>query len=207
MTKQQQIDELRKQLENAYSMIDDCNKRMVEMVKKKDDDFTDSPLYRDMKRELILANKLKDYENRFRSQNTTAMQLYRENRILSEDNKRLCAEHDISYWEGLTDHDYFDSRAYDKLLKEKTDLEASLAAKDTIISYLKAILAGEEPTPPEMKPSGKPKKIDDATVRRIRKLYREGWTMQQISVAEGVSKGFISQSCKGVKRNKKEKSE
>lgn len=200
MTKQEQIDDLLKKLQEAYEIIAD-------LKKAKDADFEKSPLYQRMRRDLILTEKLKDYEDMFRRQNRTDMELAAQNKQLLDDNRLLCQEHDFEYWVGLSNPRLGDYFALRKLENENIELRAKMAAKDEIIEHLKSILAGEDiSTPAHRTPTGRPK-IDDATKKRIRKLYREGWTMKEISEAEGVSKGFVCQTCKGIERKKKEKGE
>ena len=101
----------------------------------------------------------------------------------------------------MTAKSSWDEIAERKVRKEIEDLKAALEAKDIVIEHLKQIIAGEEPSLAPHK-NGRPKKIDDATQKRVRKLRREGWTMQQIADAEGISKGSVAGILKaaGIKK-------
>lgn len=199
MARQSQNSYLKERLRICEETIDRQDKKIAEMTKAKDDDFTHSAIYAEMRRELLLANTLKKYEERFRLQHKKDFKLLEEYKKLLEDNRVLCMAHDTEYWIGLSDIRIGDFYAIRHMESEILDLKAALAAKEEVIEHLKSILAGEDISAPEKKaPNGRPR-IDDATKKRIRKMYREGWTMKEISIAEGVSKGFVCQTCKGVK--------
>lgn len=198
MARQSQISELKERLRIYEESMARQDKKIAEMIKAKDDDFTHSTIYAEMRRELLLADTLKQHEDRFRRQYKADFKLLDENKKLLEDNKALCMAHDAEYWIGLSDARIGDYYAIRHMESEILDLKAALAAKEEVIEHLKSILAGEDLGAPEKKaPSGRPR-IDDATKKRIRKMYREGWTMKDISLAEGVSKGFVCQTCKGI---------
>ncbi len=193
MTKQEQINDLYDKLHAAYDEIN-----ALKQAKSKD--FETSPLYQQMHRELLLATTIKEHEDRFRREIRTDLRLQQEILTLRRDNKELCKAHDEDYWEGIS---YRPSdRDYERQERELTDLRAALAAKDAVIERLKAIIAGEEPKPPKSNPVGHPRKIDDAAIKRIRKYRKDGWTMQQIADAEGISKGSVCAICKDTNNKK-----
>ena len=184
MTKQEQIDRLTAQVEELCNVIN-------ELRREADRGFEASPEYRRMKTELLLADKVKYYEDRIRWEKKADLRMLEEVRRLREDNRRLSeALGEEEYRVGMT-RGYFDR---DRLEEQVLDLKASLEAKDEIISHLKAILAGEDPETPKPPVMGKPR-IDDETRKRVRKFRRAGWTMSQIADAEGISKGSVHAIC------------
>lgn len=184
MTKQEQIDRLTAQVAELCNVIS-------ELRREADRGFEASPEYRRMKTELLLAGKVKDYEDRIRREKKADLKLLEEVRSLREDNRRLCeALGEDEYRIGMT-RGYFDR---DGLEAQILNLKASLAAKEEIISHLKAILAGEDPETPKAPVMGKPR-IDEETRKRVRKFRRAGWTMSQIADAEGISKGSVHAIC------------
>ncbi len=182
---------LQASLESAYQQIH-------EMQKNADKNFENSPKYRNMRIDLTLATTLREYEDRFRKEHKNNAEILERIKKLEDDNKALCEEHDVEYWVGLGDVRRWDYKAYEEMEKELIALRAELAAKNDVISHLKAIIAGEEPDRPEQtKPAGRPK-TDDATIKRVRKYRRQGWTIRQIAAYEGISTGMVSQICKGI---------
>lgn len=198
MTKQQQIDDLNERLKESYEAYQ-------KLSQKKDDDFTDSTIYKEMQRELLLAQTLSEFEGKIRRQIQTDMTLYEENKRLRKDNEELCKSHDAKYWEGFSNYNGWDFLDRKKADREILKLKAALAAKDAVIEHLKYIIAGEEPSPAPANPVGHPRTIDEETKARVRKYRRQGWTMQQIANAEGISKGSVSAIVKAAGINKSTK--
>ena len=200
-------DNLNERLRWYENMVAELNKKLDEMRSAKNDDFSQSPLYREMKHELLLADKLKDIEHRLRRQALTDERTLEQIKKIREDNVELCREHGIDYWEGIASRDKYDDPDRIRAEREILELKAALAAKDQVIEHLKVIISGEEPTPAPANPIGHPTRIDDETRKRVRKLRRQGWTMQQIADAEGISKGSVANIIKelpqGVQRTNK----
>ena len=198
--KQKEIDHLNYMLrlcEEHNKMLQD---KVNAMIKAKDDDFSHSTVYMEMKRELLLADTLKDREGALKRQIFANAKMLDEMKKLRDDNRDLCREHDVDYWPGITSFNGWDMRDAQRAEQRIMELEAALAAKDKIIEHLKTIIAGEDPTPTPANPVGSPKKIDEETKKRARRLRREGWTLQQIAESEGISKGSVCAICKGIKK-------
>ena len=195
MTKQQQIEQLEKQLKEAYEMV-----RQVK--KDADEGFKASPEYKRMEQEiksLTLTQSLAEQhiETEIRSDRRLLEQVQK----IREDNIALCAKHDIEYWDGLTQVDRWATRDIRDLEKKVTDLEAKVAAKDIIIEHLKDLLGGRDPLAPKETVMGR-KPIPDDQKKRIRSYRSKGWTLKEISDMEGVSIGAVSGICKGIKPKK-----
>ena len=195
MTKQQEIDRLTQQVEKLYEVIS-------ELRKQADEGFEASPEYQRMKRELLLADKVGDYEERFRREKKAELQLQRELMRLREDNRRMCEENGIEEYRSGMMHDSREDFEFSRLESEILDLKARLLAKDEVISHLKTVLAGEDPEAPRPAIMGKPR-IPEETRKRVRKLKRQGWTMSQIADAEGISKSTVHSICHETKKNAK----
>lgn len=191
MTKKEEerLREYVKVLEDTVAKLDERNR---ELMNAKDDDFTGSIVYNEMKRELLLADTLKDWEGRLRRK------IYMDEAALSEykkiiaDNRELCKEHGVEYWVGIAGKSKWDELEAQKAEREIRELKAALEAKDAVIAHLKTVAAGGDPSPAATSHVGRPAKIDEATKKRILKLRREGWSMKQIADSEGVSKGSVA---------------
>lgn len=197
MTKQQQIEQLEKQLKEAYEMV-----RQVK--KDADEGFKASPEYKRMEQEiksLTLMQSLSErhIETEIRSDRRLLEQVQK----IREDNMALCEEHGIEYWEGLTQIDRWATRDIRDLEKKVTDLEAKVAAKDVIIEHLKDLLGGRDPLAPKETVMGR-KPVPNEQKKRIRSYRRKGWTLKEISDMEGVSIGAVSGICKDIKVKKKQ---
>lgn len=203
LTKQQQIDQLTELNRLLTENVNLLEKKVRDMIEARDDDFSHSTIYMEMKRKLLLADTLKDCENRIKRQEINYARLYEEMKTLREDNEALCGEHGIDYWKGIASRKAWDDQAALEAEREIMELKAQVAAKDAVIEHLKVVAAGGEPSP-AMHKNGRPKKIDEATQKRVRKLRREGWTLQQIAEAEGISKGSVAMITKGTKNKAKE---
>lgn len=197
MTKQQQIEQLEKQLKEAYEMV-----RQVK--KDADEGFKASPEYKRMEQEiksLTLMQSLSEQhiETEIRSNRRLLEQVQK----IREDNEALCAEHGIEYWDGLAQIDRWATRDIRDLEKKVTDLEAKVAAKDVIIEHLKDLLGGRDPLAPKETVMGR-RPVPDDQKKRIRSYRRKGWTLKEISDMEGVSIGAVSGICKDIKAKKKQ---
>ena len=197
MTKQQRIEQLEEQLDEAYEII-------RQMKKDADEGFKASPEYKRMEQEiknLTLSQSLA--EHHIESEIRSDRRLMQEIKKIREDNIALCAEHGIEYWEGLTQVDRWDTRDVRDLEKKITDLEAKIAAKDIIIEHLKDLLGGRDPLAPKETVMGR-KPVPDEQKKRIRSYRRKGWTLREIAEMEGVSIGAVSGICKGIKCKKQQ---
>lgn len=198
MTKQQRIEQLEEQLEEAYEII-------RQMKKDAEEGFKASPEYNRMEQEiksLSLSQSLAEHhiESEIRS-DRRLLELVQK---IREDNIALCAEHGIEYWEGLTQVDRWDTRDVRDLEKKITDLEAKVAAKDIIIEHLKDLLGGRDPLAPKEKVMGR-KPVPDDQKKRIRSYRQKGWTLKEISELEGVSIGAVSGICKDIRGKKQQR--
>ena len=194
-SKQQQIDALMKELDEAY-------RRISKMQKEADESFQNSPLFREMSErihfyELVEKTSLFSLESSIRKQ----LRSEEECRMLYEDNVALCSAHDSEYWLGMTEISRWDKSNIRSLEKEIETLQAKVQARDTVIEHLKDVIAGKEIGEPTAKKTGR-KPVPKETVVRIRKYRRDGYSVREIAEMEGVSIGFVSQSCRNVKRKK-----
>ena len=196
MTKQQRIEQLEEQLEEAYEII-------RQMKKDADEGFKASPEYNRMEQEIkSLALSQSLAEHHIESEIRSDRRLMQEIKKIREDNIALCAEHDVDYWEGITQIDRWTERDFEKKIAA---LEAKIAAKDVIIEHLKDLLGGRDPLAPKETVMGR-KPVPDEQKKRIRSYRRKGWKLKEISELEGVSIGAVSGICKGIKgKNKQEK--
>lgn len=194
MTKQQRIEQLEEQLEEAYEII-------RQLKKDADEGFAASLECKRMQEEvksLTLSQSLaeQEIERKIRSDK----RLFEQIRKIREDNIALCAEHGVDYWEGLTQIDRWAERDFEKKI---SDLEAKIAAKDIVIEHLKDLLGGRDPLAPKETVMGR-KPVPDEQKKRIRSYRRKGWTLKEIAEMEGVSIGAVSGICKGVKGKKQQ---
>lgn len=203
MTKQQQIDQLTYLNKLLEENIKTLEKKVEAMIAAKDDDFSHSTVYMEMRRELLLADTLKDREGMLRRHILMDQKAYDEYKKVLADNRELCREHGVEYWIGIANRDKWDELDAQRAQREIAELKAALEAKDAVIEHLKVVAAGGEPSPAEHK-NGRPRTIDEATQKRVRRLRREGWTLQQIADAEGMSKGSVALITKGTKKKAKE---
>lgn len=192
MTKQQRIEQLEEQLEEAYEVI-------RQLKQDADEGFKASPEYNRMEQEiksLSLSQSLA--EHHIESEIRSDRHLMQEIKKIREDNIALCAEHGVDYWEGLTQIDRWSERDFEKKI---ANLEVRIAAKDIVIEHLKNLLGGRDPLAPKEKVMGR-KPVPDEQKKRIRSYRRKGWTLKEIAEMEGVSIGAVSGICKGVKGKK-----
>ena len=192
MTKQEQIESLKQELSEAYDKI-------RALQKDADEGFTSSSEYKRMQQEikgLTLMQTLS--EQHIETEIRTDKRLLEEVMKIREDNVALCREHGAEYWEGITQTDRWATQDIRNLEKKITDLEAKLAAKDVVITHLKALLEGEDPLAPKETVMGR-KPVPEEQKRRIRSYRRKGYTLKEISEMEGVSLGAVSGICRGIK--------
>ena len=89
---------------------------------------------------------------------------------------------------------------YNLLYMKNNELRAKIRQQDTIIKQLRSTLASlEVDAVTEIEKAdysapqkGRPKRIDEATRQRVRKLKQEGLSCREISRKEGVSVGMVS---------------
>ena len=189
MTKQQRIEQLEEQLEEAYEII-------RQMKRDTDKGFKASPEYKRMEQEirgLTLSQSLA--EHHIESEIRSDRRLMQEIKKIREDNIALCAEHGVDYWEGLTQIDRWTERDFEKKI---ANLEAKVAAKDIIIEHLKDLLGGRDPLAPKETVMGR-RPVPDDQKKRIRSYRQKGWTLREIAEMEGVSIGTVSGICNGIK--------
>ena len=196
ISKQQIIDSLQKDLDQAYS-------RISQMQKDADDNFKNSPLYREMSErirfyELVEQTKMFELENSIKRESRSI----EESRMLFEDNAALCNAHDIDYWIGISDINRWNKNNIRSLEKEIETLKAKVEARDIVIEHLKDVIAGKDIDAPVEKVMGR-KPVPKETIQRIKKYRREGYAVREIARLEGVSIGFVSQVCKGIKKREK----
>ncbi len=177
MTKQGRIEELEKELSEAFNEIS----RLKNEIKG-------------YKRMESLA------EHRIETEYRDNLQLKESIRKIRDDNIALCAEHGADYWEGITDVAQWGDKDTDKQL---IVLKAKLKAKELIIEHLKDVLCGRNPNAPKKKTPGR-KPISETQKKRIRKYRKDGYTLKEIISMEGVSLGSASNICKGLKKQKPE---
>lgn len=200
--RQKEIDDLREMNRLLTENANTLEKKVRDMIKARDDDFSHSTVYAEMKRELLLADTLKDREGALRRQTLMDQKAFDEYRRVLADNRELCKEHGAEYWIGIANRDKWDELDAQRAQREIAELRAALEAKDIVIDHLKQVIAGEDPSPAPARPVGSPKKIDAETEKRVRSYRRKGWTMQQIADAEGISKGSVAGILKaaGIKK-------
>ncbi|MBR4608227.1 MAG: hypothetical protein IKO41_18625 [Lachnospiraceae bacterium] len=202
MTKQQHIEELTRMNQLLEENVKRLEKKVADMIAAKDDDFSHSTIYAEMRRELLLADTLKDREGALRRHVLMDQRAYDEYKKVLADNRELCGQHGAEYWIGIASRDKRDEIDAQRAQREIGELKAALEAKDIVITHLKQIIAGEEPTPAPSRPVGSPKKIDEETKKRVRGYRKKGWTMQQIADEEGISKGSVAGILKAAGKKK-----
>lgn len=193
MTKQKQIEKLEQELREAYQTID-------QLREDADKGFLSSPEYQRIKQDLRFYELSYDMATKhIETEVKSDKRLLDQIKKIRDDNVALCAEHEVEYWEGLTEISRNDDKDIRDLEKKIIDLEAKIAAKDIIIEHLKDLLAGRDPDEPKEIVMGR-KPIPEDTKKRIRSYRKTGYTLKEISEMEGISIGAVSGICKGIKK-------
>ena len=196
MTRQEQIDSLKKELSDAYELIS-------QLRKEANESFTASSEYKRMQQEikslkLMQSISEKHIETEIKHDKNLLQQVMK----IREDNVALCEEHCLEYREGLTQVDRYAYRNIRDMEKKVVDLEAKVTAKNLIIEHLKDLLGGRDPLAPKETVMGR-KPVPEEQKKRIRSYRRKGYTLKEICQMEGISLGAVSGICKGIKPNNK----
>lgn len=196
MTKQEQIDSLKKELSEAYELIE-------RLRKESNEGFMASSDYKRMQQEiesLKLMQSLSELhiETEIKNDKNLLQQVMK----IREDNVALCEDHGIEYWEGLARIDRFSYQDIRDLEKKVSSLEAKIIAKDIIIEHFKNLLCGRDPIAPKETVMGR-KPVPEEQKKRIRSYRKRGFTLKEISEMEGISLGAVSGICKDIKTKKR----
>ena len=136
MTKQEKSRELEQKLTEAQEKLRTYRENA-------DTEFQGSRLYKRMEEEI---NTYRVMERAAVMHLETDLYMdrksYWELKTVKADNARLCAEHGVAYWEGMTRTR--EDVEFDELNARITKLEAVIAAKDKIIEQLKGIISDQE---------------------------------------------------------------
>ncbi len=200
MTKDKQIIQLTNERDEAY-------KRIEELEKALNEGFHESREYKRMQEEihnleLVSKVQFQHVETEIRSD----MEFTRHVKQILADNIELCKKHGINYWEGIAQKDRYAHKDFRELERENEKLRARVAALEEILKHLQAVLSAQEELPAQIRGKGRPA-IDEKQKKRIMKLRKDGWTIKDIALKEGVSVGSVSKIINSPEKSKKQPKE
>lgn len=218
VSKEMKIKELEKQLENTRKWLDEAEKRNQDLINGTENDFINSPTYRQMMEEIkflkiinkLNENRISNLESKKISADETIRQIY-------QDNKEMLANYsDHSYFIGIAERihetrEYLDLRSQVTKLQGKVEgLNTFLKDRDTEINRLQMVIAGMDQQQSDTVSQvdvieqciiakenekvvhpGRPPKITPEIVETMLALHEKGYSVRKIAEGINVSVGTV----------------
>lgn len=195
--------ELETHLKDAKEKIRDLEERLSLYVEAEIRDWEKTDLYAlSEKRIEMMSEMVKSSHEAFELVSGREAVTNAGARKVYDDNRRLAESlgHEYKLWVTETEKD----RDYDRLNEKYVRLKGEMEAREKTIQFLRSVIehlvtpesdvaaainaASSELVNPRL---GRPKKIDDQTRERIRKLRKKGLSVRVIAETEGVSNGSV----------------
>lgn len=218
VSKEMKIKELEKQLEDTRKWLDEAERRNQDLINKKENDFINSPTYRQMMEEIkflksinkLNENRISNLESKKISADETIRQIY-------QDNIKMLANYsDHSYFIGIAERihetqEYLDLRSQVTKLQGKVEgLNTFLKDRDTEINRLQMVIAEMDQQQSDTVSQvdviehriiakenekvvhpGRPKKITPEMIEAMLVLHDKGYSVRKIAEGMNVSVGTV----------------
>lgn len=218
VSKEMKIKELEKQLEDTRKWLDEAERRNQDLINEKENDFINSPTYRQMVEEIKFLKSINSLnENRISKLEAKKITADETIRQIYQDNKEMLANYsDHSYFIGITERihetqEYLDLRSQVTKLQGKVKgLNTFLKDRDTEINRLQMVIAEMDQQQSDTVSQvdvieqriiakenekvvhpGRPKKITPEIIETMLALHEKGYSVRKIAEGLNVSVGTV----------------